>query len=130
MDGMRGDGQRISWIGYADVNGRVLQASDNLLVGEEVNQRPWSRNGLREPYAGVVHEAVLLAKLIACDQTAGLRFVDLAIPVKRAGGQVLGVVGMHIYFAWAERFLKEEAAALALSLYLSGSDGQIIVSTT
>ncbi len=130
MDGMRGDGQRISWIGYADVNGRVLQASDNLLVGEDVSQRPWFRNGLREPYAGDVHEAVLLAKLIASDQPGGLRFVDLAIPVRRADGQVLGVVGMHINFAWAERFLKEEAAALALSLYLSGPDGQIIVSTT
>ncbi|GLT08385.1 hypothetical protein GCM10007928_06160 [Sulfitobacter porphyrae] len=129
MDGMRGDGQRISWIGYADINGEVLQASDDLLVGQDVSERPWFRNGLRGAYAGDVHEAVLLAKLIASNQPGGLRFVDLAMPVKRADGQVIGVVGVHINFAWAENFLKEQAAALAVNLYLSGPDGQIIVTT-
>ena len=129
MDGMRGDGQRISWIGFADINGEVLQASDDLLVGQDVSERPWFRNGLRGPYAGDMHEAVLLAELIAADQPGGLRFVDLAAPVRRADGQVIGVVGVHVNFAWAEQFLKEQAAALAVDLYLTGPDGQIIVTT-
>lgn len=130
MDGMRGEGQRISWIGYADVNGRVLQASDDLLVGADVSARPWFRNGLRAPYAGDVHEAVLLSDLLASDEPGSLRFVDLAMPVNRADGQVLGVVGVHINFAWAESFLKGQAEALSLNLYLSGPDGQIIISTS
>lgn len=129
MDGMRGDGQRISWIGYADIDGQVLQASDGLLVGENVSTRPWFRNGLQGPYAGDVHEAVLLANLLESDQPGGLRFVDLAMPVKREDGQLLGVVGVHINFAWAENFLKNQSETLGLDLYLSGPDGQVIVST-
>lgn len=129
MDGMRAHAARISWIGYADLSGKVLQASDNLLVNEDVSQRPWFRNGLKAPYAGDVHTAVLLSKILVSDDPAGLRFVDLALPVRNGNGQVVGVVGMHINFAWAQSFLIDQADLMGLTLYLSGANGEVILAT-
>ena len=34
-----------SWIGLADVEGRVRNATGNLLLGAEVTQRPWFQGG-------------------------------------------------------------------------------------
>ncbi len=129
MDGMRGDANRISWIGYADISGQVLQASDDLLVGADVSARPWFRNGLQAPFAGDVHEAVLLSNILRSDGEEELRFVDLAMPVRNADGQAVGVIGTHINFAWAETILKEQAASLGLDVYLIGADGNVIVAT-
>lgn len=129
MDGLRGDAARISWIGFADLSGKVLQASDDLLVNADVSERPWFRNGLRAPYAGNVHKAVLLSKILASDESAGLRFIDLALPVSNGNGQVIGVVGMHVNFAWAQSFLKDQAEMMGLTLYLSGVDGEVILAT-
>ncbi|MFZ3585376.1 cache domain-containing protein [Loktanella sp. DJP18] len=129
MDGMRGDGSRISWIGLADLNGNVLEASDGLLVGANVSERPWFRNGLQSAYAGDVHEAVLLAKILSPGAPSDLRFVDLAMPVTDEMGQKLGVVGVHINFAWAEAYLRKQAETLGLTLYLASADGTIIMAS-
>jgi hypothetical protein len=129
LDGMRGDGSRISWIGFADLNGNVLEASDGLLVGADVSERPWFRNGLQAPYAGDVHDAVLLAKILSPSAPSELRFVDLAMPVIDEAGQRLGVVGVHINFAWAEAYLREQAETLGLMLYLASADGTIIMAS-
>lgn len=51
-----------AWIGIADPKGTVIQATQGLLVGKEVNQRPWFLAALKAPYTGDVHEAVLLAQ--------------------------------------------------------------------
>lgn len=130
LDGIQGDGQRISWAGYADTEGRVLVASDGLLEGADVSQRPWFRNGLRGGFAGDVHEALLLARALpdrAMDDP--LRLVDLALPVRSATGEVQGVLGLHIDFGWTERMMAEIGRTLGLDLYLLGSDGEVIVST-
>ncbi len=129
MDGMRGDAERISWIGYADLNGQVLNASGDLLVGADVSARPWFINGLKGPYAGDVHAAVLLSKILAADDPADLRFVDFAMPVRNDSGQITGVVAVHINFAWAQRYLKEQAETLGLTLFLSSATGDVIMST-
>ena len=41
LTGASGDGSRISWLGYADLTGIVVAATDGLLVGQDVSQRPW-----------------------------------------------------------------------------------------
>ncbi|WP_375688278.1 cache domain-containing protein [Pseudooceanicola sp. LIPI14-2-Ac024] len=129
MAGMRGDGARISWIGYAGVDGTVLEASDGLLVGADVSQRPWFRNGLRAGFAGDVHDAVLLAKLLRPEGGEPLRFVDLALPVRDRGGELTGVLGMHIDASWAERALTEMARSLGIDLYLISQSGEVVMST-
>lgn len=129
MDGMRGDGSRISWIGYATLDGRVAQATDGMLVGADVSQRPWFSNGLQDAYAGDVHEALLLAKLLDSPDDDPLRLIDMALPVHDGNGDVTGVVGMHIDFAWAESLLRDIAGDLGLDLFLIAGDGSVIVAT-
>lgn len=128
MDGMRGDGTRISWIGYANDEGIVQQASGGLLVGQDVSQRPWFRNGLEGSFAGDVHEAVLLAKLIDTGEDVP-RFVDLALPVRNQSGEAIGVVGVHINFGWAVKVLTEMAARLRLDLFLLDANGGVVMAT-
>ncbi|ETX26432.1 cache domain-containing protein, partial [Roseivivax isoporae] len=131
MDGMRGDGTRISWIGWAGTDGVVRTASDGLLDGADVSARPWFRNGLRGGFAGDVHEAVLLASLLPETETGEPpRFIDLALPVRTTEGEAAGVVAVHIDFDWATRFLSETADSLGLDLFLIGADGSVIAATT
>ena len=129
MDGMRGDGSRISWIGLATLDGRVVTATDGMLEGTDVSPRPWFKNGLRGPFAGDVHGAVLLAELLDTTTEDPLRFIDLALPVRHPNGNVVGVVSMHIDFAWAETLLAEIARDLEIDLFLIAADGAMIVST-
>lgn len=129
MAGMRGDGTRISWIGYAGVDGKVREASDGLLVGADVSERPWFRNGLRSGFAGDVHDAVLLARLLRPESGEPLRFVDLALPVSDRNGDLTGVLGMHIDAGWAERLLTEMAQSLGIDLYLISPSGETVMSS-
>lgn len=130
MEGVRGDGARISWIGFARPDGRVMQATGGLLVGESVAERPWFRNGLRGHFAADVHEAVLLARLLGPSNGEAPRFVDLALPVRDQSGNVAGVLGMHIDAAWVETTLEELARSLGLELFLVGASGDVALSST
>ena len=48
------------WIGVADAQGVVRNATRGLLVGQSVAQRPWFQYGLEEVHVGDVHPAKLL----------------------------------------------------------------------
>lgn len=128
--GTIGDGSRISWIGFANLNGDVVAANNDLLVGQSVTERPWYRNGLTGGFAGDVHDAVLLAQLLETGGTEPLRFIDLARPVVDATGDVAGVVGMHISEAWLETYLRETADLFNLDLFLINPNGEISASST
>lgn len=93
-----------AWIGRVDAQGRVLVASDRLLEGESVAQRPWFLRALDGPVLGDAHEAELLAKHLP-PQLDGqsLRFIDIAAPVFDSRGQRVGVVGAHLSLEWADR---------------------------
>lgn len=127
MEGMRGDGRRISWIGFADVGGTVVEATGGLLVGADVGARPWFRNGLQGDFAGDVHEAVLLAEALRPEGGDPLSFVDLATPVRDAQGDVIGVVGMHVDAAWVARTLQETGSLLTLDLFLLDGAGNVVM---
>ena len=129
MDGMRGDGARVSWIGHAGVDGIVLTATGGMLTGVDVGTRPWFRNGLRGPFAGDVHEAVLLAQLLGGEGDEPLRFVDLALPVLGAEDEPTGVVGMHIDAAWVENLLEDAAGSLGVDLFLVNYTGAVVLSS-
>jgi len=89
--------RRYTWIGVTDVQGKVIAASQGMLEGVSVAERPWFRRGLNGPAAVDVHEAVLLAKLLPSTQEPR-RFVDFSAPIKDDQGAVIGVVGAH--FEW------------------------------
>lgn len=130
MTGASGDGSRISWIGYADLSGQVIAATNGLLVGQNVGERPWYRNGLSGGFAGDVHDAVLLAQLLGGDGDEPLRFIDLAKPVTDADGDLIGVVGMHINATWLAEHLRETSKTFGIDLYLINPGGAISASST
>lgn len=88
------------WIGVVDLAGKVTATGNGLLVGADVSKRPWFRQALEGGYAGDVHEAVLLAKLLP-PQSEPRRFVDVAFPYLDAAGRVQGVLGAHLSWNWA-----------------------------
>ena len=88
--------------GYAafvliDPSGRVAAATVPGLEGEDVSRRDYFRKGSHGPYAGDVHDAMLLAGHGRGGEPP--RFIDLAAPVPGSGGWVLAA---HLDWAWAE----------------------------
>lgn len=129
IDTIVGNGDRISWAGFATPEGVVQLASNDLLKGVDVSSRPWFQRGLSGDFAGDVHEAVLLNKLLGGTEADPLRFIDLAAQVQGPNGQLAGVLGFHINFAWAEAYLNETAQSLGLDLYLVSQNGDVIIAT-
>jgi len=97
-----------AWIGFADRDGRVRAATTGVLEGGSVSQRPWFINGLRQAAVEDVHAAALLAsKLPPYSDGTPFRFVDVAVPVNDASGQVIGVLGAHLSWRWADVVRRE-----------------------
>jgi hypothetical protein len=92
---------RYSWIGAADLEGKVVAASQGLLEGQSVAERPWFRRGLNGPAATDVHEAKLLEKLLPASREPR-RFVDFSAPIKNAQGNITGVLGAHFDWNWVQ----------------------------
>lgn len=96
VDSLATNDEKTSWVGIAKADGTVLAASRGLLVGENVASRPWFNEGLKGSFAGDVHEAVLLARLLNPEGDEPLRFIDFAAPIRNADGSVWGVLGTHV----------------------------------
>lgn len=119
----------VSWLGFAAPDGTVMDAAGDLLKGQSVAARPWFQRGLEGPFAGDVHEALLLAKLLKPEGDEPPRFIDYAVPVKAPDGRVIGVLGMHLDFNWAASLISEAARSLDMEVILTSADGSPIVST-
>jgi len=110
IETMRRNYPLYAWIGLTDPSGRVLVASGSLLEGLSVAGHPWFGAALEGPHLGDVHDAVLLANLLSetTDMPASpddepLRLVDVAAPVTDADGDIRGVLGAHLSWAWAHQ---------------------------
>ncbi len=96
-----------AWIGFADPNGKVVASTGGLLEGTSISARPWFKEGLQRIAFGDVHEAVLLASLLA--QRPGAepyRVVDIAVPVRNSEGELKGVLGSHLNWDWASSLIQ------------------------
>lgn len=97
-----------AWIGFADRDGRVRAATGGVLEGASVSQRPWFTDGLRQAAVEDVHAATLLAsKLHPNSDGSPFRFVDVAVPVGDVSGQIVGVLGAHLSWRWADVVRRE-----------------------
>jgi len=120
-----------SWIGFADVTGRVVAATGGLLEGADVSQRPWWSEAIKGgEYLGDVHEAVLLQKVLAPDTFEPLRFVDIAFPVMD-NGQTIGIASAHIGWDWARglaaRVLAASGATGHVELIVTNAAGKVLL---
>lgn len=119
-----------AWMGVADVDGRVQQAVNGLLVNQSVKARPWFQAGLRDNYTGDPHEAVLLAKLLPGSANGEpMRFIDFAAPIRNTEGKVIGVLGAHAHWNWVthvvESALMKELTPEMEALIVD-TDGQVL----
>ena len=91
-----------AWIGVVDLDGKVIVATQGLLEGLDVSQRPWFINAKQNINVGDVHEAKLLAKLLSGSDGEPPRFVDIAFPYLDGDGKLAGILGAHLYWNWAK----------------------------
>jgi diguanylate cyclase (GGDEF)-like protein len=92
-----------SWIGITDRNGIVWAATNHILVGTSLAQRPVYSEGIKGEFIGDVHDAVLLAKLLPNPSGEPLKFVDISMPVKDDTGTVRNVIAAHLSWEWAKQ---------------------------
>ena len=84
-------------------DGRVEVTSRGILEGADVSGRAYFLHGRAGPYAGDVHEALLMTTHLAPRPDGEpVRFVDLAAPVADPDGRPAGVLAVHLYWDWAE----------------------------
>ena len=119
-----------AWIGVVSPDGVVQTATDRLLLGVNVGERPWFQEGRQKTHVGDVHAAKLLASLLPRGTDGGpQRFVDFSSPILR-DGQLIGVIGMHGSWEWArsvvESLLPDDAQARGLEVFVLARDGQVI----
>lgn len=90
-----------AWLGVADADGKVLQATGGMLAGRSVAQRDWFIAARERVYVGDVHEAKLLATMLPA-QPGGepTRFIDFAAPIRDPEGRLRGVIGAHAHWRW------------------------------
>lgn len=129
FDAVVGTGAQISWVGFATPGGIVTTASGGILEGQSVAQGPWFRQGLDDSYAGDMYQTALLPSVLQGQNGTSSHVIDLARPVFDANGQTIGVICMHIDFAWVEAFLKRSAEALGLDVYLLNETGDVVLAT-
>jgi len=125
LNGIVGDGQRISWAGYATTDGTVRVASGGLLEDVDVSEQTWFRNGLNAVYSGDLHEAIQMKNVVEAGQSGPLKFIDLAKPVFDRNGTTIGVVAFYVNFQWIRDYLSESAAARSIDFLLLSTDGTV-----
>ena len=118
------------WIGVADPRGIVRAATGQLLIGQDVSQRPWFQAALQGPYVGDVHPAKLLAGLLPPGSDGEpQRFVDFAAPVMLEG-RVLAVLAIHGSWDWTratiESLLPAADRRAGLEVFVFGREGQLL----
>ncbi|WP_080844117.1 sensor domain-containing diguanylate cyclase [Cytobacillus gottheilii] len=91
-----------SWIGLTNEEGEVISATDDILKGINISERPVYQEALERPFIGDVHEAVLLADLLPNPTGEPMKFVDISMPITTDGGVFNGVLAAHLSWEWAK----------------------------
>jgi len=101
-----------AWLGFSDLQGKVLTSANGVLEGQSVAARPWFQQGRLAPFVGDVHSALLLEKVLPNPSGEPMRFVDLATPVMGADGEIIGVLGAHLSWQWARHIRANVLASI------------------
>jgi HAMP domain-containing protein len=104
-----------------------LVATGGTLEGQNVADRPWFRAGLQGPFAGDVHDAVLLQRRVAPNAQEPLRLIDLAGPVRRPDGTLLGVLGRHVSWVAVRDVIRGALRETGRDVLLVSRSGSILV---
>lgn len=110
-------------LAFANPAGRLLVTSNRLIEGADVSRRDYFLAGRERPFVGDVHDAILLAEVLARADGEPLRLVDLAAPVRGTDGNLVGVIAAHLDWRWA----REMARTLAHTLRGRREGAEIMV---
>ncbi|PTT23287.1 GGDEF domain-containing protein [Acidovorax sp. HMWF029] len=119
------------WIGVADAQGVVRNATGGLLLGHSVAHRPWFERGLQEVHVGDVHSAQLLESLLPPTASGEPhRFVNFAAPI-RIGPTTVGVLCILGGWEWTREVLEgltpPTSVENAVELFIFDRQGQMIL---
>ncbi|MBP2297058.1 sensor domain-containing diguanylate cyclase [Azospirillum rugosum] len=131
VDELKAKDQTVAWVGVTDRSGKVVAASEGILLGADASSRPVYLEGRKGPFAGDVHDAVMLAKLLPNPSGEPMKFVDIAAPIQDAAGALVGVLGAHFSWAWAcqaERSFRQAMhGRLDLETFVVAKDATILL---
>lgn len=124
-----------AWLGFVQPDGTVRAGSGGLLEGKNILAREWVRGGMQGPFAGDVHEALLLASLLPRPQDGEpLRLVDLALPVHDRRGKLLGVMGAHLSWQWAKelraKLLSHDLQRRKIEILVLSAKGTVLLGSS
>lgn len=120
MDQLKSSIHVFSWIGMTDSAGKVVAASDQILVGADISNRPVYQEGRKGTYTGDVHDAFLLTNLLSSTSEEPLQFVDISRPLTDKNGNITGVLAAHLSWEWSEQV--KDAVVQPLKDELSGAE--------
>ena len=94
-----------AWIGLTNAQGQVVVSTNRILEGKDVSERSWFQEGKENITVQDVHEAELLANIVPYPgaEDEPLRFVDISAPVYSPDGDLIGVLGGHLYWEWVAK---------------------------
>lgn len=95
-----------SWVGYTDATGNVTAATDDILVGSNIAERPVFKDAIEQTFIGDVHQALLLAELLPNPTGEPLKFVDISAPIYNEKNEFKGVLAAHLSWQWADEVRK------------------------
>lgn len=120
------------WMGFINSDGIVRVATDGLLEGQYVAERPVFKQGRHGLMLKDFHKPVALAPYLQqADVGPMLEIADIAVPVRDRKGAFQGVIAAHIGTRWvfelASSTLSDaEARQLGLSWYIVTGDGAVL----
>ena len=127
MDAVAQTGGQVAWSGFADLGGKIVSGSNRLREGQDVNERRWFREGLRQPNVGNVFASSTLER---DDNDRMQRLLNLSTPVfDEQTGEVTGVVIYSLRMAWVQSFLTRARERLNIDVVVQNREGETIVDT-
>jgi diguanylate cyclase len=120
-----------AWIGVTDAKGTVVSALDSILLGKDVSQRPWFQGAIKGTYVGDVHTAKLLSQVLPAPADGEpLRFIDFAAPLMAGDSAVIGTLGVHADWRWAQAVIDKmrspDAHNAEVLVYIIDRKGDVI----
>lgn len=119
------------WIGVTDLRGTVRLATDGILEGGSIEQRPVFVNGSQGLWFGSFHPPkALIEPLQRANLPVPRELADLAVPVVGANGLLQGVAAAHLDADYFESLRKEvlgpESAQRSMQLALLDDKGTLL----
>lgn len=132
IDSLQDEVSAFTWVGILDPEGTVVAATDGILIGKNISQRPVYTDAREDLFIGDVHDAVLLANLLPNPSGEAMKFVDISQPVFDENGYLKGIFAAHLSWRWArdvaDALLTFSVPERMVEIFVVSRDGTILLS--